>query len=108
MPVSSYPHVFPSRHGAEPVEFTSATPADVSAGQCCRPPGFDSHVMRSADAFVVVWLDPLAACGVASSDEACTCCAYAAAVINVNAPAPSAIARRPRIEKVRLLEALDD
>ena len=46
IPVSSYPHVFPSRHGAVPVDFSSATPLDVSAAQCCRSPGRDWQEMR--------------------------------------------------------------
>ena len=43
MPVSSYPHVFPRRHGAVPVDLTSATPRDVSAAQCSRSPGDDEQ-----------------------------------------------------------------
>ena len=47
MPVSSYPQLFPRRHGADPEELTIATPDDVSAAQCVRAPGFDSHEIRS-------------------------------------------------------------
>src|SRR5215213_9692170 len=42
-PLSSYPHVFPSRHAALPVDVSSATPAAVTAAQCVRSPGFDAH-----------------------------------------------------------------
>src|SRR6185503_11403768 len=46
IPVSSYPHVFPSRHGAVPVDFSSATPLDVPAAQLRRSPGCDWQEMR--------------------------------------------------------------
>src|SRR5262245_26779871 len=48
IPVSSYPHVFPSRHGAVPVDFSSATPLEVSAAQCRRSPACDWHETRSS------------------------------------------------------------
>src|SRR2546430_9862559 len=49
-PVSSYPHVFPSRHGALPLDCLSATPARVSAAQCSRVPGDDPQVIRASTA----------------------------------------------------------
>ena len=47
MPLSSYPQDLPSKQGESPVDLPSATPIEVSAGQCCRSPGFDAHATRT-------------------------------------------------------------
>jgi hypothetical protein len=62
IPVSSYPHVFPSRQGAVPVERTSATPADVSASQCTRPLSRDEQTIVACTGGAVVGAGGAAAC----------------------------------------------
>ena len=44
-PWASYPHVLPSMQGDAPADLARATPCDVSAGQCCRSPGFEEHLI---------------------------------------------------------------
>src|SRR5580765_8032474 len=75
IPVSSYPHVFPSRHGAVPVDFSSATPLDVSAAQCCRSPGRDWQDMRfcPVPAGAAAALGALGVCGSVAAAAATGC-----------------------------------
>src|SRR5258705_169654 len=47
--LSSFAHVLPSSHSTAPSDRCIATPADVSAAQCCRsPPSCDEHVTVGA------------------------------------------------------------
>jgi len=57
MPVSPYPHVFPRRDGALPVDFASATLDDVSAAQCVRAPALDSQTTCFGSAAFAVVVD---------------------------------------------------
>src|SRR6185503_20300668 len=73
------------RHAADPVDLTSTTPADVSAGHCVRSPGFEAHDTIDCGAGV----------GGAGAGEACSCpCAWAA--IDTTSDAQTTKIRRTR------------